>query len=410
MSDPSTPGSPDVRPSEPPPETSSPQPEHAAQHAPPQPEAGYAMVPPKPRGGFGQGFGKGLGFALGFGVVALVALLLGFVLVLVSMGSLLASSNEDGSTTQLATIWGDEAAGSSLRAIDISGTIMADGGDGALLSAGTYGYEVADMLDELTAEDSSGVVLLVNTPGGSVGGSRAIADAVERYRERTGQPVLVHVTEMSASGGVYATSTADEILADHGALVGSIGIISGPYEHYSDVTALGSTILTPGVEAGSITQEYLSMGEGKDFGNPFREMTDAERQQWMEMLGFEYDNFVAQVSEHRGIDEATIRDEMGAGIFANDRAQEYGLIDGVLGRDEFFRHAAETAGLDPEDTRVETVTMPQGFLSSFLGIERAYGKSPVVEQGPGVTPALSPAICAPGTILAHHGPTTSACG
>lgn len=378
----------------------------------PQPgyRPGYAAAPPKQRSGFGRGFGAGLGFALGLGVVIVVASIVSGIMFVISIASLATSTPAGTASTQVSTIWGDETAEHSLRAIDVAGTILADNTDGALLGSGTYGYEVASTIDALTPDDSSGLVLLVNTPGGSVTGSQAIADAVSRYRERTGQPVLVHVASMSASGGVYATATADEIIADHGSLVGSIGIISGPFQRFENVTAIGSTILSAGVEAESITEEYLYRGEGKDFGNPFREMTEAERSQWMDMLDFEYDQFVQIVSEGRGIDESVIRDEMGAGIFATAQAQEYGLIDGVMGREEFFAHAAEAAGLDPQETRVDKFTYPTGFLGSLLGVERIHGHSPVAEQGAGVTPSLSRAICGPTSVLAHYGPLTSACG
>ncbi|SDL33713.1 S49 family peptidase [Tessaracoccus oleiagri] len=380
------------------------------QPAPPASRPGYAPAPPKPRSGFGRGFGTGMGFALGLGAVMVVGSIVAFLMALASLATMSVSTPAGVAATEVATIWGDPDAEGSLRAIDIAGAIMADSSDGALLGSGTYGYEVASTIDSLTTDDSAGLVLLVNTPGGSIPGSKAIADAVTRYQERTGQPVLVHVASMSASGGVYATATADEILADHGALVGSIGVLSGPFQQYTNVTAIGSTILTAGIEAESITQEYLSAGKGKDFGNPFRAMTEEERTRWLEMLDYEYGQFVSHVAEHRGIDEATIRDEMGAGMFANNKSLEYGLIDGVMGRDEFFRHAAETAGLDPDDTRVDAFTYPQSFWSGLLGIERIYGESPVAAQGSGVTPSLSQAICGPTSVLAYHGPLTAVCG
>lgn len=394
-----------------PPPTADSRPQAQPQQPTPPPPAGYAPAAVKEKGGFkrgfGKGFGTGLGFALGAGVILTI---LSIISALSMVGTIAAMGSQTTGSTALETVWGDEGASGTLRAIDVAGVIMAEPSDGGGLGGGVYGYEIAEQIDELTKDDSSGLLLLVNTPGGSIPGSKAMADAVTRYKERTGQPVLVHVSSMSASGGVYATATADEIIADHGALVGSIGIISGPFQRFENVTAIGSTILTSGIEAESITEEYLSLGDGKDFGNPFRDMTEAERAQWMEMLSFEYDQFVDIVAEHRGIEESVIRDEMGAGVFANDKAQEYGLIDGVMGREEFFRHAAETAGLDPEDTRVDAVSYPSGFLDGLLGIERLYGSSPVAEQGAGVTPSLSSAICGPTSVLAHHGPLTAACG
>lgn len=377
--------------------------------APLQQPAPMAPPPPPPqkRGGFARGFGGGIGFGLGLGAMLLVTSL---VSVIAMAGSLAALTPSDAgtATSNLTTIWGSGT--ERLRAINVSGAILSDASDGALLAGGTFGNEVAQQIDELSAEDASGLILLVNTPGGSIGGSRAISDAVDRYQDRTGQKVLVHVTSMSASGGVYATATADEIISDHGTLIGSIGVIFGPLAQYTDVIGTTGNILQSGVTTtGGITEEYLSAGKGKDFGNPYRPITDEERATYTAGLQVEYDNFVEHVSTHRDIPAEKIVDELGAYMFDPETAQGHGLIDGVMGRDEFFRHAAETAGLDPEDTRVEAVRAPTAW-ESLLGAERAFGAAPAVEQGPGVVPALSRAFCGGTQPLALAGDVASVCG
>lgn len=379
--------------------------------APPNDPSGGGAVrmarPPKPRGPFKHGFGLGAGLGLGLGLAGLVlTMALAVAGIITSLAFV--SSGPATATTQLTTLWGSGS--ERIRAINVTGAILADASDGALLASGTFGYEIAAQLDDLTADDASAVVLLVNTPGGSIAGSRAIADAVVRYQERTGNKVLVHISSMSASGGVYATATADEIIADHGAMVGSVGVIFGPFTQYEGVIGTTGNILESGVTTtGGITSEYLSQGEGKDFGNPYRPITDDERAHYLEGLGNEYDNFVGFVAEHREIPESTITDEMGAHLFDPARAEEVGLIDGVLGRDEFFRHAAAEAGLDPADTRIEAIRPPSGW-EALLGASRAYGAAPAVEQGPGILPALNPAFCNSTQPLAFTGDLASVCG
>ena len=366
--------------------------------------------PEKPRkGSFLRGLGLGSGFGLGLGATAIVGGLVA-TLVVVGLGVAAAAGGSAGTAANLTTVWGTGA--KTLRAIPIQGAIMADGSDGGLLSGGTYGYEIADQLDALTVDDSSGVVLLVNTPGGSISGSKAIADAIERYQERTEQKVLVHVSSMSASGGVYATAPADEIVSDHGTLIGSIGVIMGPFYHYKDATGLTGNLLESGVTTtGGVTSEYLTAGTGKDFGNPFRAITEAERAHYQAGIDVEYAKFVDHVSTHRDIPSQTIIDEFGAFMFDPDTAKANGLIDEVLGRDEFFRHAAEAAGLDPADTRVEMLSVPTGW-ESLLGIsaDRVPGYAPPVDQGPGMTPVLSSAICSGSQPLAFAGDLSSVCG
>lgn len=379
-----------------------------AQSAPVVPPPPAPAAPPGQRGGhFSRGFGLGSGLGLGLGVAGVVAAVVLGVMTIAGAVALVGTASGT-ATTALTTVWGSGS--QVLRAVPVTGVILADSSDGALLSTGTYGYEVADELDSLTADDSSGVVLLVNTPGGSIAGSRAISDAIDRYQERTGQPVLVHVSSTSASGGVYSTATADEIIADHGAMVGSIGVIFGPFVHYDGVVATSGSLLESGVTTtGGITTEYLTEGTGKDFGNPYRPMTDEERAVYQASLSAEYDAFVAHVSSNRGIDESTIRDTMGAHLFGTAQAEAFGLIDGVMGREAFFRHAAERAGLDPDDTRVEAIR-PPGVLEVWLGVERAFGEAPAVTQGEGVRPVVSSAICDASQPIAFAGDRAAVCG
>ncbi|MFT3887225.1 MAG: S49 family peptidase [Arachnia sp.] len=374
----------------PPPSTTPPAPRAALPSSP----AGPPPAPPAKRESpFGRGFGLGLGLSLGLGVVGTALTVISGVF-LVIFGLVVASAGAGPKvSTGTTTIWSSGAGTDVLRAFDITGAIMADASDGSVLSGGTYGYEVADQIDSLRPEDAGGVILLVNTPGGSIGGSKAIADAVERYQDRTGHKVFVHVSSMSASGGVYATSTADEIVADHGAMVGSIGVIFGPFERYDGVIATSGTLFEQGVTTtGGITSEYLTAGTGKDFGNPFRDMTKEEREHYTAMLQREYDAFVAQVSVNRNILARTIKDELGASLFDAVTAKEVGLVDEVMGREDFFWYAAEAAGLDAENTRIEATAAPSA-LESLLGVERASGQAPSVSQGAGVTPVLSRAVC-----------------
>lgn len=394
------------------PPPSAPTPNPAASQQPAQ-RPMPAMAPMAPqlvetkKHGFARGFGRGIGFGLGLGAMLLATSLVSLILMVTSLATMTPTASGT-ATTNLATIWGSGTG--KLRAINVSGAILSDASDGALLMAGSYGNEIAQEIDALTTDDASGLILLVNTPGGSIGGSRAISDAVERYQGRTGQKVLVHVTSMSASGGVYATATADEIISDHGTMIGSIGVIFGPFTQYDGVVGTTGNILESGVTTtGGITQEYLSAGKGKDFGNPYRPMTDEERANYTAGLEVEYDNFVEHVSSHRSIPAEKIVNELGAFMFDPETAQGHGLVDGVMGRDEFFRHAAQQAGLDPDDTRVEAVRAPTAW-ESLLGVTRPFGQAPAVEQGAGIVPGVSNPFCGGGQPLAFAGEVASVCG
>ncbi len=352
-----------------------------------------------------MGAGLGLGLAATFVALSIVTGIFAVASLAATMGSITSA----GASTTLSTLWGKDGADGTLRAISITGPIMTDASEGGLLVTGAFGYEIAEQIDALETDDAAGLLLLVNTPGGSIAGSKAISDAVERYQERTGQKVLVHVEGMSASGGVYSTAPADAIYADHGSIVGSIGVIFGPFQRFRDVVATSGSFIESGVTTtGGITQEYLTQGTDKDFGNPFRDMTEAERDMINTMLEGEYANFVEHVAENRGIDADTIVDELGAHVFGNDDAERQGLIDGTLNREEFFTKAATEAGLDPAETAVQVVSAPTG-LEALLGASRAEGSAPpIASLGEGYR--VSTSFCGGGTPLVFTGDMAAVCG
>ncbi|WP_051515872.1 S49 family peptidase [Candidatus Blastococcus massiliensis] len=363
-------------------------------------------LPVRPPSAFKRGFGLGLGASLGV-ALGLAALGVGMVVVLVvSLVALVSGGSQSGTAEPLTeTVWGDPAAGSRLIAVPVTGVILGGESDGATFGGATYGYEVADTIDALEEDDADGLILELNTPGGTIYGSRAIADAVERYQERTGNQVMAHVQGMSASGGVYAMAGADQIVADHGSLVGSIGVIMGPFERWRDVTGIPGSLFEPGVTTeGGITEEYLSRGRGKDLGNPYRDMTDEERAVLGGGLDREYAEFVAWVSEARGIPEQTIVDQLGAFVFDGGTAVDLGLVDRVLGREEAYRYAAEMNDVDPEDTRVDRVIGP-GLLDLLLSARAPGGRPGAAAPEPGRSTVCTGAPL----VLAHHGDLAAAC-
>jgi protease-4 len=369
-------------------------------------------LPAPPRawgpGYFRRGFAVGLGAALGAGVaLGAVALGLTVVMVLALVGLTAGADDSSAPGPPTETVWGAAGASARLIAVPVTGVILGGQSDGVTFGGATYGYDVADTIDALTAEDADGLILELNTPGGTIYGSRAIADAVERYQKRTGDQVMAHVQGMSASGGVYAMAGADQIVADHGSLVGSIGVVMGPFQRFRDVTGIPGSLLEPGVTTeGGITEEYLTRGRGKDFGNPYRDITEEERAVLGAGLDREYEAFVGWVSQSRGIPPQTIVDELGAFVFDGYTAVDRGLVDRVLGREEAYRYAAEMNGVDPEDTRVDRMVAP-GFVESLLGAEW-----PVDPAGVGAVagePGRSVVCTGTPLVLAYHGELAAAC-
>ncbi len=372
------------------------------------PPPAWQPPPPQRPGYFRRGFAVGLGATLGAGLaLGFVGITMTVLMVMALVGLASGGGATGPAEPPTETVWGAADAPARLVAIPVTGVILGRESDGVTFGGSTYGYEIAETIDALEADDADGLILELNTPGGTIYGSRAIADAVERYQERTGNQVMAHVQGMSASGGVYAMAGADQVVADHGSLIGSIGVIMGPFQRFRDVTGIPGSLLEPGVVTeGGITQEYLTRGRGKDLGNPFRDMTQEERAVLGRTLDAEYDAFVGWVSESRGIPRQVVVDELGAFVFDGPTAVDRGLVDRVLGREEAYRFAAGMNDVDPDATRVDRL-VGAGFVESLLGARLPTGGigATAVEAEPGRS-----VVCdgAPLT-LAYHGDLAAAC-
>ena len=307
---------------------------------------------------------------LGVGGVVLLALLAGALAAFV--GVVGEEEVEQPWTLHTDFVDGDLGNDNVLLAVPVTGTILGEAEGGSLFGGidATYGYEIADKLARAAERpDIDGVVLEMDTPGGTIFGSRAIADAVAEYQERTGNPVVAYVRGISASGGVLAMSGADRIVADHGTLVGSIGVIFGPLTFYDRVVAIDGGLLGEGVEtAGGITVEYLTAGRGKDVGNPFRRLTDEERATLQQGVDRAYQGFVDTVAAGRELSRERIITELGALVFDEQTAQDKGLVDEVGNRERAYAATAELAGLAPGNYQVRRLDLDgAGLLAALTG-------------------------------------------
>ncbi|MGI9594700.1 MAG: S49 family peptidase [Acidimicrobiales bacterium] len=315
--------------------------------------------------------------------------------------------------TATSFVAGDRNADVNLVAVPVAGLILGEdrGGGGGLFAPVdiTYGYTIKEELARLAEDDSvDGVILEVNSPGGTIFGSNAIAEGVEAYRETSGKPIVAYVSGISASGGVYSMAGADKIYADYGTLVGSIGVIFGPFTTYDGVTAIDGGILGGGVTTeNGIEVEFLTAGRSKDFGNPYRAMTDEERAVLQQGLDDAYADFVGHVSKGRDIPVSTIEDDLGALIFGEQQAVANGLIDGVANRDDSYRMAAEAAGLEEGQTwRVERLETGSPGLLGLL----ANGVSErVAGDDDAAAIRIDPLCLGTGTVLAFHGDPNLLC-
>ena len=170
---------------------------------------------------------------------------------------------------------------------------------------------------------------------------------------------------LGASGAYWSAVSTDYIFADSGSLSGSIGVIFGPFQEFNTVLQMGDSTTSITTKDG-INEFYLTGGGFKDFGNPFRKMSDEEKTILQEGIDNEYNIFVKFVSTRRDISETTIKQSIKALVYDNVKAIELKLIDASGSLDDAYSYLAEKTNLG-FDYQVVKVKSPDDFWSSIFG-------------------------------------------
>ncbi|MGB5964409.1 MAG: signal peptide peptidase SppA [Sulfurimonadaceae bacterium] len=174
--------------------------------------------------------------------------------------------------------------------------------------------EVVEQIDAAREDEKiKGVLLTVNSPGGTVPPSIEVMYAVKRLKEV--KPVVVYAAGTLASGSYYASVYANEIIANPGSMVGSIGVIM----HGANVSGLMEKI--------GVKSQVIQAGQYKQVGTVDREWTEAEKGELNKVIQGTYKMFVHDVATARGLDENQSHLYADAHIFTAEQAREVGLVD-----------------------------------------------------------------------------------
>ncbi|WP_191600152.1 signal peptide peptidase SppA [Marinomonas algicola] len=179
---------------------------------------------------------------------------------------------------------------------------------------------VVKLLNEAYEESKlHGVVLRLNSPGGSPVHSGIIYDAIkEKKLSHPAVPVIVVVEDMAASGGYYIASAADEIYVDKASLLGSIGVISSGF----DLSGL--------IEKIGVQRRTFTSGENKAFMDPFVPMTEEAKAKWQAVLDETHQQFITAVKDGRGARLKETQDVFSGMVFSGAQSVNMGLSDGLM--------------------------------------------------------------------------------
>ena len=177
-------------------------------------------------------------------------------------------------------------------------------------------------------------MLRIDSPGGVVGPSQEIHDAVKKLASQ--KKVVVSMGSIAASGGYYIAAAASRILANPGTITGSIGVLM----RFSNLEGLMGKI---GMKAFT-----LKTGKYKDVGSPARPMTDQEKAMLQEVIDNAHSQFVKAVAEGRKLPEAEVRNIADGRIFTGEQALALKLIDRLGTLQDAIEEAGKLGGIKGE--------------------------------------------------------------
>lgn len=224
--------------------------------------------------------------------------------------------------------------------IDVKGVISAD-------TEASADYIVTALRDAFDDKKTKGVILRMNTPGGSPVQSGYVNDEI--YRLKALHPdikVYAVISDVCASGGYYIAAAADEIYADKGSMVGSIGVLMNGFGFENVIDKVG------------VTRRLYTAGEHKGFLDPFTEPREDDVLHAKSMLKNIHEQFVSVVKKGRG---DKLKDDpllFSGYIWTGEQSLELGLVD-KLGSTSYV--AREVVGAED----IKDFTVSETFLDRF---------------------------------------------
>jgi protease-4 len=173
---------------------------------------------------------------------------------------------------------------------------------------------------------TQGVVLRINSPGGSPVQAQGIFDEMRRLRMKyPAIPLYVVVEDLCASGGYYVAAAADKIYVARGSIVGSIGVRMDSFGVVGLMEKLG------------VESRLLTAGKNKALLDPFQPLQESHRQIAVELIDEIHNQFIGAVREGRGKRLKETPDMFSGLIWTGVKSVELGLADGFGGLDYVAR-------------------------------------------------------------------------
>ncbi|WP_435101337.1 S49 family peptidase [Arhodomonas sp. AD133] len=239
--------------------------------------------------------------------------------------------------------------GRHVAVVDLNGAIASDSKANA--DRIIKGLEAA-----FGANDVAGVMLRINSPGGSPVESRRINAAIKRLRDAHPDVTLYAVAgDIMASGAYYVAAAADEVYADPASLVGSIGVVMGGFGFTDAMDKVG------------VERRLYTAGRNKAMLDPFSAPDPDVEAHVQTMLDDIHTQFIQAVREGRG-DRLADDERLFSGlIWTGERGKALGLVDGLATPREVAREiigVERTVNYTPRGNILDRITERLGMVAS----------------------------------------------
>ena len=247
--------------------------------------------------------------------------------------------------------------------VNVVGTIQASSGSSSWSSTGEeYNHDLnMNYIDQLMENDNNkGILLYIDSPGGTVYESDELYLKLMEYKEATGRPIYAYFASQACSGGYYIAMAADKIYANRNCWTGSIGVIVSLTNCKKLYDKLG------------IKEIDITSGENKAMGSAGLDLTDEQYDILQSLVDEAYEQFTGIVSEGRNMDMATVKKLADGRIYSALQAKDAGLVDEVGLLEDFKVAIQEENSWGDSITYHEPESGEMDFYSWLYGISDSF--------------------------------------
>ncbi|GEO81610.1 S49 family peptidase [Pararhodospirillum oryzae] len=266
--------------------------------------------------------------------------------------------------------------------------VIGDGHKGPFDEEEIDGRALAAAIDKVVENPGvAGIVLRLDSPGGSYVGSDVVWRAIARARGR-GMPIIASMGDVAASGGYFIAMGANRIVAQPGTLTGSIGVLAGKVSFGKASADLG------------VTWDGVSAGRNAAFLSPVDAFDAPGRERLNAMLDAIYADFTGKAARARNLSPAAMEAAAQGRVWTGADAQARGLVDSLGGVEQALALVRVEAGLS-SDTPLEITPVTPGtpgawFLRLLARVDGVRAVAALVREGAALEARLGPWLDAVG--------------